>query len=819
MMQMTADKKQRLLLGLLCAVFVPLGFVLYSGVILKTTGFLAGVGAIAALILCPVKPLRSQYTWPMLGYLAFSALSGFWALSGKTFLESYLQLFTAGSVFLVLLLRPRFDERTGRNVLGAIAVTSGAYALLGFEAATTGLTKKLLLPLLGEEIRMGFTSIRLTGVFGNGNVEASVFALGVIASLARLTGARERRERVLFAAVLSLCASALLLTFSMGALFFFVISMVVYLIFAGETRGAVFARMLEGALPAVPCVLLAARFGGRAGAAGKLPLPILLCGALVTVLLETRVSERVAAKLEKRRKLVFTVLAVLIALAGGYLLLGFSVDGPYTFGGTLNRTFYTTEGGHTVTIEADGEVRVRVVARSAQDLVDRKSTTLCDAVADEVTFTVPEDAVVCTLVLSAGAGRTVNSAVLDGAESISLNYPLLPGSVVSRLQDIRTNSSMAQRREMMRDGMALWRMRPVAGNGCGAFEEGQYRVKLGSYASSRVHNHYIETLLETGVIGLVLWLGALLAPLVLLLRERKNAAHPARWAYGALWAAMTMAVLQPLTDVSFSFCVSIWYAFAIFALILRLYAPHPEEAAQPAEEKEEKKGKKERHAAEAAARAQRSADLTIRAVSAGLIALFLLTVAGCGAAERISEGKVTSIEGRLGEYERCAKLDVYTGDGYRYDYIYFAETMITDEVASEIRTREDDFARELGKRPDADITQLVAAYYYNRGWYDESIAAANALARLEPGKRSGWRQVSSLLASCYGRPDTPLLGERGTALMDALLEYRALRDAYNEKAYTPVVFDEDTEAFFDKVADARAHADDAAYLAALFGAD
>ena len=78
-------------------------------------------------------------------------------------------------------------------------------------------------------------------------------------------------------------------------------------------------------------------------------------------------------------------------------------------------------------------------------------------------------------------------------------YPL------GRIQTLRSEGNVVQRLVYVKDAMQLFRRSPVVGLGMGAFENGIYNVQSYHYETKYVHNHYVQTMVDTGVIGLALW--------------------------------------------------------------------------------------------------------------------------------------------------------------------------------------------------------------------------------------------------------------------------------------------------------------------------
>ena len=332
-----------------------LGLLHFGGIGTKWLTLLAGIGVIALLVLGDRKRIWNLPSLLLLGYAAFSWVTIFWAMSGKFHLREGSKLLIAVFFFLLVAMHKKFDGAFARRVMGVIAGISAIYALLSIEAVSTGLTKTLLarLPALDAE-KIVFQNSRLNGIFGNANIEASIYAIGIFCAIALVCGAEKKWQRALWAAAAAVDALAFLLVFSMGAIACFAAAVVVYLIFAGKGRVAALLRMLEAAVPAFLCSFAAfALFGsGRVG----LVLPVLLANAAVASVLELTVMEKLSRVLEKHQRAAFGVLIGAVLCVAVYAVAALNVTGPYTFGAFIDRSAKLGVGEHTVTVEADGEV-------------------------------------------------------------------------------------------------------------------------------------------------------------------------------------------------------------------------------------------------------------------------------------------------------------------------------------------------------------------------------------------------------------------------------------------------------------------------------
>ena len=764
---------------------------LFGGAFASQAGILAALFAAYLLATQDLRPLRCPLVWPLFAYVIFAGLTVFWAMAGKFHLREYLKIFTAAAICLYMLLKPRFDRESARRAASLIAGTSAVSAFLSVEGATSGLTSAILkaIPRL-TGIQNSFAGVRLFGIYGNSNFEATVFAFGVFFSLALLCGAKTKREKIAYAVTLAFSAYGLLLGFSMGAIGCFALSIVCYLFFAGSVRSAALVRMLEGAVPTLVLVMLAFPFFNRPGFLGVVPLLVMVLDAAIVALLELRLAPKLVAVLESRQKLAFGFLIGVLALVVVYAVAGLSVHGAYTFGNALSRSVYPQSiGEHVLTVNADGDVEVTVSSRTRVQIMIGESDELYSGPANGARFTVPENSEQLLFTFSGASGTTLRSASLDdGAQEIPLSYPLLPAFAADRMQGLRANTNFITRLVYMEDGIKLWRLSPIVGLGIGAFETGYSRVQQMHYGTRYVHNHYIQTLLETGVIGCAFWVAALISMGVALWLRRRDRAAEYGWLYGALWAALIMSVTQSVVDVSFSFYGFLFYAYTLFGLILRLYAV-PEEKLVTEETESGKTLKKSEQPKEH--------------FSLGRIFLIMIPLAYALSlglnlwADKLVSAEVESLDQYFSNVALAAKVDVYEYNDAKLSYVSESARW---EVSSQTREKADAYAEELARVQSNSIPIQLTAYYLNTGRDEKSIDAAMLSTIYNASDSGTWNEVCSFFRQAFGDPVTSPLLLDGEVLVQKLLEYRTAYLNYNANAIQPVVLNEENAAFLDKIA-------------------
>lgn len=764
-----------------------LGLLHFGGVGVKWMTLLAGIGVIALLVLGDRKRIWNLPSLLLLGYAAFSWVTIFWAMSGKFHLREWSKILIAVFFFLLVAMHKKFDGAFARRVMGAIAGISAIYALLSIEAVSTGLTKTLLarLPALDAE-KIVFQSSRLNGIFGNANIEASIYAIGIFCAVALVCGAETKWQRILFTVTLSFSAFAFLLVFSMGAMACFAAAVVVYLIFAGKGRSAALLRMLSAAVPTLVCGFIA--FALLNSEQSALVLALLLANAGVSALLELTVSARLSAVLERHEKLAFGVLIAVALGAAVYIAAALKVTGPYTFGSFIDRSAKLGVGEHTVTVEADGEVTGWIYSWDTLGMLTGERTSLhYGKVEQEVTIHVPEGSEICGFNFSAEPGVTIYRAVIDGVQEIPLNFRLLPGFAANRLQTISASSSPIIRAMYRQDALRLWRFSPVVGNGIGAFETGVTSVQDYPYETKYVHQHYLQVLLEDGVVGLALFAGALAAMLLALWKKRKQMQeNEYYWLYPALCAEFVMNGAQMCWDVSMSMIVFLCMTYAVYGLIVATCAePFAEKAAA------EENGKKKKAQAKGF-----DTSLLARNIGIGFTAVVLLTLCGNLYAASKANAPVGSTDEFMSNLSTAARLDLYEHNDQKLSYVVAS----LNEGGEAYRAQADEYAAQLAGAQSNTIPRYLVGYYLQTEQYDKAIDEAILGASYSASDADTWDDCAALLnEALFQNMLTPLLTEERAALMAKLTEYYDALQAYNASALVPVELSESAQAFFDKI--------------------
>lgn len=824
-MQVTLFGKQRPVWVVALAV-VALTALLYGHFLLFYNREAALLAAIALAALFARGDLRRLWNWPsvlLLGYAAYTAVSAFWAIAGKFFLNQYVKLFPAVVIFAAIVLHGRAEKTFVRRVLALIVDVSAILALFSVEGASTGLLRRFLLDVVNVDLEVYFTSARLYGVFGNSNVEASVFAIGVFFSLPLLREAEDKRERALRAAALAFNAFAFVLVFSMGAIACFAAAVVVYLITSGKERGGALSLMLSAAVPTLIFAFLASRFFNAAGALKLLPLLLMLLDAVAVAVLDQKIAERLGKALAAHEKAFYSTLLAVVVLLAVYIVLALRLSAPYTFGEALSRSTPVAPGEHTLQIDSDGPVDVSILSVNSVQTMTGKRDVIYNGSAAAATFTIPADSKEVSFVFRAEEGVTLRSAAIDGETPLMLRYRLLPSFIANRLQGtLTTNSSVLLRVMLWRDGLRFWRLAPVFGQGLGSFETGITRVQDFDYETKYVHNHYIQVLLEGGVIAFVLFFGALVA-LGAALWKRRAALREGGYAAicAAFFAEFVMNALQMLWDLSMSNAIFLFQTFAFYALLVLLCAEPlrvgrvtgTADAPRATEQTPAKVKRKDGRGKKGAARDTVAQEVRLACLL--FPAFVAVTITGNIVSRHLLNGATATLDAYLSNLDLASKIDLYERNDARLNYCL----QVTQYEAWEHLSQANAYAERLSRLHSNSIHYYLIEFYFNSQQYDKALEMPLLAAVYAASDESMWNDVVSILKQGLVDPGilSPLLYE-GETLLPKLMAYYEAWQQRNATAAVPITLTPENETFFETVLALNDCVGDAAQTAKILSA-
>lgn len=705
------------------------------------------VGTVVLLFTQRARQLAGRITpllLAVLGYALVCGISTFYAAAGKFAIKEY--TVTLGSLGLLLLITAlgKGGEQTARSAAAAVSGATALFSLISIDAASLGWItvgfKTLIRPFTSiYETYGGFESgARITSIFQNPNIYAGTTALGILLGLYLCLSEERPGRRRYWLALLSVNALGFLLAFSMGGTAMFALSIAAYLIAAGKgKRNPAFVLMLETALLTLAAAALSYAGLGRSGPRSAIPLLALVLNALGLILADRFLGGKLTGFLQSKGKLPALCVGGLSALLVLYLALGFLLTGSYRFapGESLRRSAYPAPGEYTLRIEGDGSpLNVMIESQDSAQTQLHTSTVLYRGAAQDAVFTVPEETLVVYLVFSSPEGGTLEQAVLSGQgeeHSLPLKYLLLPPFAANRLQGLRANENAIQRFVFFRDGLRVFARSPIWGSGLGSFENSLFSVQDFYYTTKYVHNHYIQALADTGVIGFVFFVGILGLAAAALIRKR-GTDNPC---YPALWACLTMIAGHSMVEVSFSAEYFQPTAFLVFGLISLNFST-------PLEKKPLFQG--------------------CRWGAAAWMTLFALLLSGN------LMGKLIRTEGTLESLRSSARIDFYEKNDSKLSYV-MASTSFDDPA---IRRQAEAYAQDLRKVRSNSLAGYLARYYIAVGDYNGMFGCMEEGIEYTKSSPEFWQTLLVNLEYAYSPAYNPtyeaLMSEREANLDRAL---------------------------------------------------
>jgi len=385
-------------------------------------------------------------------------------------------------------------------------------------------------------------------------------------------------------------------------------------------------------------------------------------------------------------------------------------------GESVSRAAYPDAGAYTLELDGTGDVQVSVFSQNKEDTMMHTETELYSGAADGAEFTVPEDSLVLYFRFTAVTDARIETASYSGAENgkLKLDYVLLPGFIANRLQGIWANENAIQRTVFFQDGLKLFAQNPLFGRGIGGFESGYFSVQEFLYTSKYVHNHYIQTMTETGIVGLLLLLCELGLAFWAILRDRKR--ENSSSLNTALFAAMVFIAGHTMVEVDMSAFFFLPMAYGTLALVQCCCG----DTLPPIKLK--KPGK---------------------ALAAAVIPLWIAVffVLLCG---NLS-GKALAEQATLEAFEKAVKTDVFEKTDYELSYAYGVSQM--ENPSDYLLNNAKKYIADLEKRDSNTIFLYLGDCYFSFGDIEKAFTMLEKHIAYQWAKSEEWEKVYQVALS------------------------------------------------------------------------
>ena len=636
---------------------------------------------------------RGRLGIPVLGFLAFLILCGAASLYtsfGAYAYGEYAKLLASGALGLLLLARGR--EQNAGGLLFGFSAVCGVIGLLCIDAGCRGPLFRgfaSFMEGLGDAAYQSldqatYTGARFDGIYNDANLTGSLMALAVLVGLYLIRTGRKPWERFAACFLTGLSAVAFFTAMSRGAILCFGATLLAYLLIAGkeERLGLFFTMAAMGISMVVFGVVSTSLLAGGSfwGTLAALPSGVLLW------LLNEFPARKAASALAGHGKLLAGVLGGGIAAGIAAVILALTLTEPFVF--TESNFLYRgadVEGGETYTFSGDwdksSEITVLVYGSTREQELTSVTETYYNGPLEEASFTVPEDVGHVLMQFRGPAGLELRQVSLSDGTEIPMAYTLLPDNIANRLQkNIFEDSSL----QYDIDGWTLFKESPLAGHGLGATEGLLTSVQPFFYESLYLHNHLLQVMDETGLLGLAAFLAFILGTAVLLVRQLRKARTPLA---AMLLACLVMMNLHGLMEISFS--VQMFQCAAFFLLLLPTvcYGTYTE------------------------GRKRRAAGIVVLVVSDLWLVISVALLGGSLLAQkeyRELDAAGMTTGSFIETLERLDRMDAYNDQSYKVNLM--GNALQAGGISNEGTAAR--CARELRETGEFDSCYYVAAYYY-----------------------------------------------------------------------------------------------------------
>ena len=506
---------------------------------------------------------------------------------------------------------------------------------------------------------------------------------------------------------------------------------------------------------------------------------VVLClfSGLILFVLDVLAGRRLKLVLSAHKKAALASVGALCAVIAVVCAAAFLHTGPYTFvadGDVVTYILHDGVSGEvTLSGDVDGDPEVLVYSQNRLERYNNGSTTLYTGPLSQCAFTVPEDAAEVHVRVIGQAGETLRQLALSDGTEITLSYPWLPDALSSRLLNDRLfgGNSTFMRQMYVKDTCTLFAKAPLMGHGLGSTENLIRSVQSFQYESKYAHNHLLQTMSDTGIVGTVFSLAFVLGSAWLCLQAVRKEKDSLAAALLAVWVMMN---LHSLMEISFSVRGFKCFAYMLLILPILLYA-------RPLLTGDTAKARKK----------SKTASIALLVGYALYLAVFGGLLESARMTDRKAENFQTSDVYEYLDFLRgCVRGDVFDHDFYQRNYVATAEQLDDRKYNGEFLK----YVKQLRSSGTYENDSALARYYClpRQEWSELFEVSLEGIEQVRSSP-DGW----DLQMDFYRTEVLPAMGaDNVDAFVDGVLALGNALDAMNaEGRLEPVALNETNQSF------------------------
>lgn len=723
---------------------------------------LCGLALLSLLGKKPLFRFEQRLSVPVLGLLVFAIVYGAAAIYspfGVSAKSEFYKFIAAFSLAVILL--ARFERKHVPGLLWGAASVSTVIALVSLDMSCGRVLFgpfNALMNALGTDYTSALqesAAARVNGLYNDANVTAALFSLALFVALYLLQNSTCVWRCLAASLLAGVNAVSLLLTGGRGALLCFAAACIVWLIAERANRVGLFLLLLEAAVTMIVAGVPASSMASRGN---ETAVALCLFSGLILFALAALAGRRLTVVLSAHKKAALAAMGALCAVTAALCAAVFLHTGPYTFEEDDSYIVYVLPDGitgdATITGDVDGDPQTVVYSQTLLNTYFGGRTDLYSGPFSQCAFTVPEDSAGLYVIIVGQAGETLRSMAVNGEKKIALSYPWLPEAISSRLlrDSLLKSNSFTLRLEFDKDAWKIFSTAPLFGRGLGSTENVTRSVQTFQYESKYAHNHLLQTMADTGLMGTAFALAFVLGSAWLCLQAVRKEKDSLAAALLAVWVMMN---LHSLMEINFSVRGFKCFAYVLLILPVLLYAK-PLLAGDTAKARKRAK--------------------TVGILVVVLYALYLAVFGGLLERARMTDRKAERFEtGDVYEYldflRGCVRGDVFDHDTYQRSYVANA-VQLDDRAYNGDMLK---YVKQLRASGTYENDSALARYYYlPRQEWDELFDCSLEGIRQVRSSPDGW----NLQMDFYREEVLPAMGaDNAEAFVGGVL---ALGDALDD---------------------------------------